>query len=319
MTTISLTTHETNLNADQTSEEFLGSRYEHQAASSSDVKNCNIDVLSLDNNDTSSTSISFHQSTNRHEDDDDTKTKEIYKVALNDVSSETNQNNDSDGSIASSPFPKSTIHTGINTGYKILRGRQFSRSRLISSPAHHVRGKGSGSDGLNSDDRRLNPQSDKTLDGFNSSVKGCSTYSISPSSDSKSIAFDKLPSQQDQLERIDYDKEASFSGFQDNNNTSITFNNSTIRGGRRRRGRRGLHRSQSRSGACDNHDHASGRHNSNITCFCCNQPGHRARDCPQERKPCDSSSNSLNNSADRRNNNQVSDDIFDQSEVYCTP
>ncbi|CAF4255101.1 unnamed protein product, partial [Rotaria magnacalcarata] len=50
-----------------------------------------------------------------------------------------------------------------------------------------------------------------------------------------------------------------------------------------------------------------------------NQPGHRARDCPQERKLCDSSSNSLNNSADRRNNNQVSDDIFDQSEVYCTP
>ncbi|CAF2104220.1 unnamed protein product [Rotaria magnacalcarata] len=308
--------HETNLNADQTSEEFLGSRYEHQAASSSDVKNCNIDVLSLDNNDTSSTSISFHQSTNRHEDDDDTKTKEIYKVALNDVSSETNQNNDSDGSIASSTFPKSTIHTGINTGYKILRGRQFSRSRLISSPAHHVRGKGSGSDGLNSDDRRLNPQSDKTLDGFNSSVKGCSTYSISPSSDSKSIAFDKLPSQKDQRERIDYDKEASFSGFQDNNNTSITFNNSTIRGGRRRRGRRGSHRSQSRSGACDNHDHASGRHNSNITCFCCNQPGHRARDCPQERKPCDSSSNSLNNSADRRNNNQVSYHLFCGTHIY---
>ncbi|CAF2220592.1 unnamed protein product, partial [Rotaria magnacalcarata] len=43
-----------------------------------------------------------------------------------------------------------------------------------------------------------------------------------------------------------------------------------------------------------------------------NQPGHQACDCPQERKPSDSGSNSFNNSGGRRNNNQGSDDIFDQ-------
>ncbi|CAF4384193.1 unnamed protein product, partial [Rotaria magnacalcarata] len=47
-------------------------------------------------------------------------------------------------------------------------------------------------------------------------------------------------------------------------------------------------------------------------CYNCNQPGHQACDCPQERKPSDSGSNSFNNSGGRRNNNQGSDDIFDQ-------
>ncbi|CAF5183119.1 unnamed protein product, partial [Rotaria magnacalcarata] len=47
-------------------------------------------------------------------------------------------------------------------------------------------------------------------------------------------------------------------------------------------------------------------------CYNCNKPGHQARDCPQERKPRDSGSNSFNNSGGRRNNNQGSDDIFDQ-------
>ncbi|CAF2080375.1 unnamed protein product [Rotaria magnacalcarata] len=43
-----------------------------------------------------------------------------------------------------------------------------------------------------------------------------------------------------------------------------------------------------------------------------NQPGHQVRDCPQERKPRDSGSNSFGNSGGRRNNNPGSDDIFDQ-------
>ncbi|CAF4524780.1 unnamed protein product [Rotaria socialis] len=312
--------HDTYLNADQTSEEFLGRYYKHYAASSSDVENCNIHFLSSDNNDNSSISINFHKSTNRHGDDDDaTKTKEICKISLNGVRSPPNKDNDSDESIASSTFLKSPIHPGINSDYKMLRGRQFSRSRLISSPAHHSRSNASGSDGLNSDDRRLNPQSDKTLGGFNSSAIGCNTCAMSSSNDSKPIAFNKLPSQKDQRESIDYHKEASVSGFQDNNSTSITFHNSTICGGPRRRGCRGPRRNQSRSSARGNHDHTSGRSSCNITCFCCNQPGHQARNCPQQRKPCDSGSNSFNNSGGRRNNNnQVSDDIFDQPSGHPT-
>ncbi|CAF3633797.1 unnamed protein product [Rotaria socialis] len=42
-----------------------------------------------------------------------------------------------------------------------------------------------------------------------------------------------------------------------------------------------------------------------------NEPGHQARDCPQERKPRDSGSNSFDNSGGRRNNNPASD-VFDQ-------
>ncbi|CAF1240329.1 unnamed protein product [Rotaria sp. Silwood1] len=219
----------------------------------------------------------------------------------NDVKSKTTEDNDSDGSITSITVLNSTICTDINTSDRMPLGSQVVRRKRVSSAAHHTRGKSN----------------------------NCTTDTVLSPNDCKPSMFDKSFNRKDQHESNCYNEKTSFSRSKgdvasqisnvndsDESRTSTTFHNSSIRAGFTIGGRmhRGPYRGQSRSGVHDNRGGSRGR--SSNRCFKCNKPGHFCRECPEERKPRNSDGDGIRNSNVRRNNNRVSDDIFNQPDDH---
>ncbi|CAF1218561.1 unnamed protein product [Rotaria sordida] len=266
--------HDTGSRTDQTHQEFVdlqdelyGTDNERHATFSSDFENGSIDLLSSNNDGTSSTSVRFRNATNQHAHDDNKDTR---------------------------ASGKSTICTDINTNDRMPQGGQVVRRRRINAAAHHTRGKNYSSDEFNSGSRRLHSECDNICSGFNLNIVDCTTDSAMSPNDSKSSMFDKPSHRIDQYEGYDYNEKASFSGSKSdvasqnsNINDSDEFRNSSTRAsfnmsGRMHRGRRGLYREQRRSAVRDNP--GAGRGSASRNCFNCNKPGHFRRECPEERK-----------------------------------
>ncbi|CAF4141839.1 unnamed protein product [Rotaria sordida] len=278
--------HDTGSKTDQTHQEFVdlqdelyGTDNERHATFSSDFENGSIDLLSSNNDGTSSTSVRFRNATNQHADDDNKDTR---------------------------ASGKSTICTDINTNDRMPQGGQVVRRRRINAAAHHTRGKNYSSDEFNSGSRRLHSECDNICSGFNLNIVDCTADSAMSPNDSKSSMFDKPSNRIDQYEGYDYNKKASFSGSKSdvasqnsNINDSDEFRNSSTRAsfnisGRMHRGRRGLYREQRRSGVRDNP--GAGRGSASRNCFNCNKPGHFRRECPEERKLRDNGGDGFHNS-----------------------
>ncbi|CAF3473094.1 unnamed protein product [Rotaria sp. Silwood1] len=180
--------------------------------------------------------------------------------------------------------------------------------------------------------------------GFNSSNGDRNVNFVSSANDESSSMSVTFRNSRNQHEDNNNDTKANFSSWQGGaghkasngndsegtNSRSTTFVNSAMRGGFNNagsgfrggrggggggfnsgdRGKTNLSKYQNFNFLCRIDNRGSGGGGGN--CFNCNKPGHHSRDCPEERKPRDGGGDSFGNFGGRRNNNRVSDDIFDQ-------